>query len=194
MKSIFPLVLIAATVGLFFFEVKPIYSEVSDLRAQSAQYDQALAMSQELGSLRDKLSAKLDSFLQADLDRLGHFLPQQLDTVRIILDVDGIGVRNGIKLNDLKVATDASQSASAASAPAAPAGFTNPKATTGQFQTVTVSFNFDSTYAQGVNFLKDAEQSLRLLDGASVKIKPLEGKTAGLYSFDVSFKTYWVNR
>ncbi|HLP43965.1 MAG TPA: hypothetical protein VK145_01685, partial [Candidatus Nanoarchaeia archaeon] len=105
MKSLLPIILAVAAIGLFFFQVKPIYSEVSALRAQGKEYDEALEMAKELDTLRDDLSKKLDSFSDADLNRLDRFLPRKLDTVRIVLDIDGIGIRNGLNLSDIKVAT-----------------------------------------------------------------------------------------
>ncbi len=187
MKSIFPLILIVAVIGLFFFEVKPLYSEVSVLRAESAEYDHALDMAEELGTIRGELTKKLESFSKADLDRLNHFLPQQLDTVRIILDMDGIGIRNGIKLNDIKVANagavKTTETAKVQGAKAGGAGY----------QTVDVSFDFSAPYPQAIDFIKDVEQSLRLFDSSSVNISP-SSKGGSIYNFKMNIHTYWINR
>ncbi len=189
MKSLVPIILIIAAVGLFFFEVKPFYSEVQTLRAEGVEYDHALEMAAELGTLRDKLETKLESFSQADLNRLNHFLPQQLDTVRIIFDIDGIGIQNGLKVNNVKVTTEGNtspkvdvekvQSRTAAALPT--------------YQTVNVSFDFNAPYLQGVAFIKDLEKSLRLFDSVKVDITPPDQKSS-LYTFKMDIKTYWINR
>lgn len=182
MKSLLPIILAVAAVGLFFFQVKPLYNEVSVLRAQEQEYDEALEMAKELDTLRGDLSKKLDSFSGADLNRLDRFLPRKLDTVRIVLDIDGIGVRNGLNLSDISVSTQ-ERTASAA--------VPERNAKLNAYEMVGVSFGFTAPYAQGVTFIKDLERSLRLLDSASVKVKP-NAKSG--YDFDMSLKTYWINR
>lgn len=182
MKSIFPLVLIVAAIGLLYFEVRPMYNEVQVLRAESADFTHALELAQELGTLRNQLEDKLESFSQNDLKRLDHFLPQQLDTVRIILDIDGIGVRNGIELNQIQVAAATAPTKSDPKAPKVTA-----------HQAVDVSFDFKATYPQAIALIKDLEQSLRLLDSMSVDVKP-EKEGSPLYIFNVKLKTYWINR
>lgn len=189
MKSLVPIILIIATVGLFFFEVKPFYSEVQMLRTEGMEYDHALEMAAELGALRSKLETKLESFSQADLNRLNHFLPQQLDTVRIIFDIDGIGVRNGLKVSNIKA------SAEAASPKIDPEKIQGRTATAAgpTYQTVNVSFDFKAPYSQGVSFIRDLEKSLRLIDSVKVDITPPEPQSS-LYTFKMEVRTHWINR
>lgn len=184
MKSLMPIILIIAAVGLFFMKVNPLYSEVSALRAESKQYDEALDIAKELEQLRSELSTKLESFSQSDLARLDHFLPRRLDTVRIILDLDGIASRYGIKLDGLAV-TDAT-----------PKGGNNPnnaEAKSIQSNVVTVTFNFKATYAQATQFIRDTEKSLRLFDGVNVSVKSIPDNPSQ-YDFNMTLNTYWINR
>jgi Tfp pilus assembly protein PilO len=180
MKSIVPIILIVLAAGFFFFWVKPLYSEVSQLRAASAEYDNALVLAKELETLRGDLARKLSSFPKSDLARLDHFLPRQLDTVRIILDVDSIGIRNGLKLENLKVLNDTPKA-------------TDPKNAKNGYETVDVGFGFTASYANGISFMKDLEKSLRLLDAGNVAIKA-SAKSSSLYDFTMVMHTYWLNR
>lgn len=180
MKGILPLVFIAIALGLFFFQVSPQYAVVKELRVESKQYDEALRIAQELKQLQSELAQKLSSFSVTDLDKLEKFLPERLDSVRIIFDIDGIASKHNIRINDPKVSES----------PASRGVVNTVKQT---YSTVNVSFNFNSTYPEAVIFLKDVERSLRLFDSVAVSIKPAEKKSVGgPYSFAVVLNTYWI--
>lgn len=182
MKSLFPIILIIVAAGLFFFQINPLYSEVKLLRAESDQYNEALRTAKELEEIRSALSDKLESFPAADLGRLDHFLPRRLDTVRIILDLDGIAARNGVRIEGMTVAE------------------TSEKASSGvpgsSYSTIDVGFSFSATYPQGVLFIEDLQRSLRLIDVTGLTVRP-STKTAVssvFYDFNLDLQTYWINR
>lgn len=179
MKSLTALILIAISIGLFFFQINPSYSEVKVLRAQAGQYDDALQVADELKKIRGELATKLASFTPEELANLEHFMPQQLDTVRIILDVDGIASAHNIQLKDIK-ASDVGKPVSAGAQ--------------SSYNTTAVTFSFTSQYNNAEVFIHDVEQSLRLLDVSSVSIKPSTGSNAGAYDFSITLNTYWIPR
>lgn len=184
MKNLLPIILIIVSIGLFFFQVKPLLSEVQTLRADSIEYDRALEIADQLQILRTELNTKRDSFTKADKERLDHFLPDRLDTVRIILDVDAIGIRNGVRLKDIKVEAKETGGNKATTAGAA---------SRSGYETVTVSFNFTGTYAEGTNVIREIERSLRLLDATHVIVRP-SGEVKGQYEFVASLSTYWLRK
>ncbi len=182
MKSFLPIILIIIAVGLFFFQIKPLYSEVKGLRAEAKQYDEALKMADELKEIRVDLAHTLAGFPKADLERLDHFLPRRLDTVRIILDVNSIGLRNGVRLNGMKV-----------SVPSLETGKVSAGQSGSNYSTIDISFSFSATYVQGVQFIQDLQRSLRLLDSTSLSVKPSPNNPV-FYDFDMTLQTYWINR
>ncbi len=181
MKALLPIILILVAVGLFFLQINPKYAEIKTLKAEGQQYDEALKMADELKVLRGELATKLESFSASDLERLDHFMPQRLDTVRTILDVDAIATRDSIRLKDLTI-TDS-----------APAKEGAGKTSSTQYNTTSFGFTFDATYSQAMRFLQDIQTSLRLLDPQSLAITPA-GDNSGLYKFTMKLNTYWVNR
>lgn len=188
MKGFLPIIFIIVAIGLFFFQINPTYSEIKTLRAESAQYDEALEIASQLKELRATLAQNLAKFSPMDLEKLDKFLPQRLDTVRIILDVDGIAKKYNLQVKDIKTADNSQKQAIAGGT-----GTPNP------YNTVSMSFKFNGTYSQAVLFLKDLEQSLRLLDSFTVAIMPADpnkdGKPQfGQYEFGVTLNTYWINR
>ncbi len=190
MKSLLPIILIIAAIGVFFIKVNPLFSEVKQLRVESKEYDEALAMAEELEQIRGDLAKTLEGFSPNDLERLEHFLPRSLDTVRIILDVDGIADKNSIRLNDLKVTDPTPVSAQRPTAARVGAATTAVK---GGHNTVGVSFGFNSTYSQGLRFVQDLQKSLRLLDTVSLTVRPAQDSKTN-YDFQMTMQTYWINR
>lgn len=182
MKAFLPVVLILISIGLFFFQINPLFSDVKQLQAESRAYDDAIKNARELEEIRSNLSAKLASFSKSDLDRLDHFLPRRLDTVRIILDIDGIATRNGLRIEGMNV-SDTS-------------GSKNINMPAIAYNTAGVSFNFSGTYIQGVRFMQDLQRSLRLFDIVELTVKP-SSKTSvssALYDFKVILQGYWLNK
>jgi Tfp pilus assembly protein PilO len=191
MKAFTPVILIIVAFGLFFFQVTGLYADVKQLRAESAEYDVAIEKARELETVRAQLAKTLESFSPTDLERLDHFLPKNLDTVRIILDVDGIADKNGVRLNGLKVGEPVVAQKAAPKGAAATAGNVGSGKVT--HSAVDVTFNFTATYPKGVSFIQDLQRSLRLLDVVSLKINPSQ-EASGTYNFDVKLQTYWLSR
>lgn len=182
MKAITAIILVVISVALFFFQVNPMYADVKILRAESEQYDQALQIAQELEVIRGELATKLSSFSASELQRLEVFMPQRLDTVRVILDVNGIADNNDIEIKDIRTADSAKTGPGPASAqPQSP------------YNTTSVSFSFTTTYAGGERFIADLERSLRLIDIVAVNVKPSASRP-GSYDFGMTLNTYWVGK
>lgn len=179
MKALTAIILIAASIGLFFFQINPNYSDVKVLRAQSGQYDHALDVAEELKKIRGELATKLASFSEEELVSLEHFMPEQLDTVRIILDIDGIASMHNIQLKEIKTSEGVKPAPGAANQPQT------------IYSTTAVSFSFTTAYNNAQLFIRDLERSLRLVDVSSVSIKPTAGKGGG-YDFSMTLNTYWV--
>jgi len=90
MRNITAIILILASIGLFFGYIDGTYSDVKELRIEQADYDRALSNSKELQAERDKLLAKFNNIGTVDLDKLNKLLPDNIDNVRLVIDVDNI--------------------------------------------------------------------------------------------------------
>ncbi|MEK7185648.1 MAG: hypothetical protein AAB726_03430 [Patescibacteria group bacterium] len=174
MKNLTPIILIVVAIGLFFWQVQPLYGVVQDLRAQSADYDEALDVASELEQVRGDLANKLASFSPEDLDKLEKFLPSYMDNIRTVIDVNGVAAKYNIALKNLKTSE-------------ASAGSGSSKV----YSAASIGFDFSTSYTNAVNFLRDLETSLRLMDVRSLSVKPsAAGKTG--YDFSITLNTYWI--
>ncbi len=179
MKNPTNFILILLSVGLFYAFTSPQYEEAQNLKARVAGYNNVLENISQIAETRDKLLVNFEAIPKTQIERLNKILPDNVDTVRLALDLDGIAGRYGITLKDVQVETKSDPNAvlpvvSDQSLP---------------YEKVTVSFSFISTYPNFVRMLTDLEKSLRIMDVKTVSFKALD---TGLYEHRLSVETYWL--
>lgn len=180
-QVLLPVVFVAAALGLFFGYVDPTYQKVKDLQAEEARFDEALDRSRELAEIKDQLLARYNSFSSNDLERLQKLLPDNIDNVRLVLDLDGIAQTHNMFIRNVIVSTDKARSGQTSNTLGSDP---NPA------RSVALSFSVTATYEDFIDFVKDLESSLRLVDSASVMFTPQEGNN--LYTYQISLNTYWL--
>ena len=77
------LILVGAAIGLFVLFTNPTYQTIKDLQVQNNSYDDALNKAKELHTVRDGLITKRNAFPPADIDKLQHILPDNVDNIRL---------------------------------------------------------------------------------------------------------------
>lgn len=173
-------VLITLTIvalGLFFGYIDPAYQNIKELRSEEKVYDEALNQSRELQRIRDSLLSQYNTFSQQDLDRLEKLLPDHVDNVRLILDIDSIASKYNMRTRSVIVSG------------------TNPEgsnvigANQSDVDSVILSFSVAATYENFIRFIKDLELSLRIVDLVGLSFSATEGEA---FDFNVSIKTYWL--
>lgn len=178
MRTLLPILFIVIAAGIFFGFIDPSYTRVKELRAEEAQFDQALTRSKELQEVRDQLLSRYNTFSQSDLNRLESMLPDNVDNVRLVLDFDSIASRYGMRLRNIALDTGDNR---------AQRGQVG--ASDSPFQSVVVSFAVTGDYNAFRAFLEDLEQSLRLVDVTGVAFG---SSPSGIYDYSISLKTYWL--
>jgi Tfp pilus assembly protein PilO len=176
MSNIISIILILASVGLFFGYVDPTYAVIREQRAEKADYDRALNNSKQLQAERDKLLEKFNNMDKADLDDIQKLLPDNIDNVRLIIDIDEIAKTYGMRIRNFKA--DATDQADTIGASNSPNG------------TLTLSFSTTAPYQTFLAFMRDLEDSLRLIDVTSIEFASSE--SGELYDYKVTVKTYWL--
>ncbi|MCC2630594.1 MAG: hypothetical protein K0S38_403 [Candidatus Paceibacter sp.] len=177
MKLFTPFILLAAAIGLLLLFVRPQYNEIQTIKAQIEEYDYAIGQAQMMVKQKDQLLTKRNSFKATDLERLNKFLPDSVDNIRWIIDINDRATQLGSKIDTIKVNEDTTKAASL-----------GPDQSV--YGNVTVSFNTSMSYENFQKFLIDMERSLRLIDVSSIKFKP--GTDASKYDFAVTLRTYWL--
>ncbi len=180
-KNVTALILIVLAVGIYFTFTSGKIDELKEIRAVNAEYQKAIDNSANLIKVRDEVLKNYNSLTDLDKDRLNKIVPNNVDNVRLIIDVkDDIAARHGLFLKNIKT-----------SSPAAPAGGGVANDPANQYGMVTLSFSVTSSYEKFVDFLKDLEASLRIMDVSKLSLKTND---VGTYDFDVEVKTYWLRQ
>lgn len=178
MRALLPILFVVIAGGIFFGSIDPSYDRIQGLRAEEATFDQALNRSKELQQVRDQLLSRYNTFSQSDLDRLEKMLPDNVDNVRLVLDLDSIAARYGMRIRN--IALEATETRSQRG---------QVGSSDSDYQSVVLSFSVAGEYDAFRSFLEDLEQSLRLVDVTSVAFS---ATPSGLYDYSVGVKTYWL--
>lgn len=181
MKALLPILFVVIAGGIFFGFINPTYVEIQTLRAEEATYDGALSKSRELQSVRDQLLARYNTFPTDDLMRLTKLVPDTIDNVRLILDLDGIASGYGMHVRSVSLNANASQASRTAAGEIGPGD--------ARHDYVTLSFSVNGTYDTFRAFLADLESSLRLVDIDSLSFS---STPTGIYEYAIGIKTYWL--
>jgi len=187
MSNIISLILILASAGLFFGYIDPLYSgahdpntpvqdlSIKELMEKRKEYDTALHNSKELQSEKQKKLDKYNSVPESDRKKLEKLIPDHIDNVRLIIDIDEMAADHGMKIRNFKTSTDEKKDTVGADSQV--------------YGTLTLSFSTSATYTTFLAFLRDLERSLRLIDITSVSFAAGEGT---IYDYNVTVKTYWL--
>lgn len=189
MKLIFPLILILASVGIFIGYTNKAYKEVSALRTEQAAYDEALLNSKKLLDVRQELVDKYNALLPEDKDRLMKLMPDNVDNIRLIIDIQKIASQYGMLPKDIHFDKDQGKTATnTITATASPEEIALAHKDYGTFD---LDFSVTGTYANFLNFTRDLEKSLRIIDIESVSFAIGDvGTTTYKYVFKI--RTYWL--
>ncbi len=178
MKSLIPIILLLASVGIFVLFTNKEYQTIKGLQADIASYDKALGKSNEVLKKRAELQAKYAQFARSDLDSLKKLLPDNVDNVQLILDINGITRKHNMSISKIKVNDD---SGTEKNTPIGP--------DTKPYSSMLVSFRTKASHEDFMAFIKDLEQGLRLVDITSLSFKA-DPKNQNEYA--VTVRTYWL--
>ncbi|MES2315609.1 MAG: hypothetical protein V4486_02635 [Patescibacteria group bacterium] len=190
-RFILPTILVAITIALFFTFTQRFYGDITTLRAEQASYNEALDNSKALQSERDKLTQKYNNIGVDNLDKLKKLLPENVDNIRLILEIEKIGMPYGMILKDVKYNT-ATASADA-QANQIQGGYIATEVK--DYGTWDLEFSTAGTYSNLLNFINDLEHNLRIVDISSIDFSSDAGagsKDTGVYTYKFKIKTYWL--
>lgn len=201
MRFIMPIILAGIAISVFFTFTNPIYNDISTLRAQVASYNDALDNSKMLENERDKLTAKYNTIDPNNLTKLQKLLPGSVDNIRLILEIEQIASPYGMTLKDVKynaTDTNAATNTPAASATVQRSGVAGlvPK----DYGVFDLEFSTSGTYNNFINFIKDLESNLRIVDISSILFSSdttsaganLKTISPEIYKYNFRIKTYWL--
>lgn len=192
-RILIPIIIIATTITGIFLFVNPLYTEIKVIKSELSAYDEALNNSKQLETERDKLVNKYKSITPDNLKKLDKLLPDGVDNIILILEIEKIALAYGMELNDIRYDT-----------------FTKVKATDTTNTTTNVvkptvednkaygswdlEFSTEGSYDDYISFLHDLENNLRLVDISSVHFSSTSTKkdSIDIYKYSFKIRTYWL--
>ncbi len=179
MRVIFPALLILAAIGIFIGYSNPLYQEIKVKQARLDTLTEANKKATQLRAAREALTEERNQISQEDINRLQKMLPDGVENVRLVIDIDNIArqirpdmsVRNprinqGSTDKETKVGPDANR-----------------------YGTISMSFTVTASYEEFQRFLADLEKSLRIVDVTSLSFG---ASKENIYDFNVTVQTYWL--
>ncbi len=169
-----------------------MYKEIINTRTQIVSYNEALNNSKSLENERDKLTKKYNSIDPVNLEKLSKLLPDSVDNIRLILEIEKLALPYGMVLKDVRYDTVSGNKAKNV----IPGGVST---AVGQknYGTWELEFSIQGTYFNFISFIKDLENNLRIVDMVSVdfssNVAPgLNPTFSESYKYNIKIKTYWL--
>lgn len=181
-SRILPLLALLVAAVIFFMYVNPTWSgPIATARVSIASDNEALAAASQYAEQQNDLATARNAISLTDLSRLSTFLPDSVDNVGLILDINALAAHSGLSLSNIDVTTDVSNSSG--SSGALPGAGMNPVGS------IDLSLSAVGTYAALQNFLQGVERSRRLLDVRELSVR---GSDTGVYNYQMSLRLYWL--
>ena len=150
---------------------------VLNLQKENVDYEKALNNTTAIREKRNALTAEKGRIDLDSLSRLEKLLPDNVDNIKLVIDMNQIAQNHALVLKNIKLDTDTKSDSDKL-------GVDNNK-----YGTVGLSFSVNSSYDNFQNFLTDLERSLRLVEITELSVM---GNDTGIYDFSVGLKTYWL--
>lgn len=178
MRSIIAIIMIIASVAGIIAYIVPQYNTIQEAREELAEYDVALDNATKLQAEREKLLTRFNEFSNEDVEALEKLLPDNIDNVKLIIELDALAARYGMAIQNVNVIDEVNQQQGGATEQSRPYG------------TVDLEFSIAGPYDRFVSFIEDVETSLRLIDVYDIVFQtPV---TSNNYEYRVKIRTYWL--
>ncbi len=190
-SRVLPALALIFSVGIFFTYVKPTWSgPLKETKVAIANDEQALAAADEYKAKQNALASARNAIDQENLNRLSVFLPDSVDNVGLILDINALAARSGLSLANIDVVTnDSTGSGNKGTESSVQSSGTLQVARANPVGSVDMSLSAIGTYSALQTFLVGIEKSARVLDVRDITVK---GSDTGVYNYQMTVRLYWL--
>jgi Tfp pilus assembly protein PilO len=179
-----PFLALILSLGIFFAYINPTWTgPIATAKAAIASDNASLAAASQYNAQASQLATEEAAINPTDLTDLSNMLPDSVDNVGMILDINALAARSGLLLSNINVTQNSSSNSSSPSA-ANPSGSTAD--TVGSVQ---LSLSAVGSYEAFQQFLTGIESSQRLLNVQSINVA---GSNTGVYTYQVTMNLYWL--
>lgn len=198
MKFLTPTLLILVAIGVFFTVVEPLRADVSQLKSDIDTYNVALDNSTFLQKTERKLFDDFNSIKPADKDRIEHFLPNTVNNIKFILEVERLANQYSMPIKNIKFETPAPAVNATTQADKGKVMISGDGSAPSNYGKFAISFDVDGNYESFNLFLRDLEHNLRIVNVKSIAFAvPQEsdhtsGVDIGIMTYSLKVEIYWL--
>jgi Tfp pilus assembly protein PilO len=186
MNLLIPIILIAISVGAFFAFIDPEYKKVQALGNIDKEFRSKIKQGEEIREKKRVITKEYeDNVSKDDLDRLKKMLPDNMNNVELIVDIDRIAKQDKIRIGEISLLRNSDQKKEVTTA----IRIVEAK----NYESVNLSFSFITNYDNFKSFVDKIRKSLRLLDIVSVNFSKNQQGRDGItnsFKFDLVVRSY----
>ncbi len=197
MKSLRPIILILVSIGIFLFLIDPQYKEIQKINDEIEENNKTLEIANKLKAKKEDLNTRFNQISQAEKEELVKLLPDTVDNVRLIIDINNIASQFGIVIRNINIVTHESEPSGTKTVVSQSSNFEGvlkdeaiKYVDTSKIGVISFSFSVSAKYEVFLQFLKQLEESLRIVDIRNIEISP--GSGGVFYDYSVTLDTYWL--
>lgn len=188
MTRLLPILAIALAAGVFFGYVHPTYvNKIVALQTEIKNDNDALAGAKAFTNKEAALALEENQIPPEQLARLAQFLPDGVDNVQLILDLDALAARSGVQLSGFNV-RESSQEQNAASSTSF--SVLSQSSAGNATNSLDLSVTATGSYSAFRSFLAGVELSLRPLDVTEASVTD---SATGIYTYTMNIRLYWLH-
>ncbi len=184
-SRILPIFALMLALAGFLLYVSPAWSgPIQEAKSTIANNKRILAAAEEFEKRKNDLAAARNEIDPENLKRLEILLPDSVNNVGLILDLNALAARSGISLSNIDIQSTSDQSGGAGAYDAS-LGAARPD----PVSSVDLSVTAVGTYPALQAFLSGIEKSARLLDVNDLTVR---GSETGVYTYQMVVRLYWL--
>ncbi|MBI2507270.1 MAG: type 4a pilus biogenesis protein PilO [Candidatus Niyogibacteria bacterium] len=164
MRLFISIILLLASLAVVFWWGGALWSDVQAFKAEKNAYESVLLRLNALRKTRDTLLSSYNSIPAEDLKRIKNFLPENLNSGLLVVQMSNLAGSNGLLLKNINISPLEEKTAA-----------------------TTLTLSLSGSYRDFVGFLKSLEKSLRLIDVFRLSFSA--GKE-NFYDFNLEAKSY----
>ena len=103
-SNVLPVLAFLVAIGIFFGFVQPTWSgSIAATKEAIANDDLALIAAREYTAQQNELASARNAIDPGNLERIASFLPDSVDNVQLILNLNALAARSGLSLSNVDV-------------------------------------------------------------------------------------------
>lgn len=198
MNLTIPVILILVSIGIFFTFIDPKYESIQGKISEKNKYIIKEQNLETIRKARNDLTKQYNKILPDDILNLEKLLPNHMDNVELIVDMDRIAKKDNIRISEISIANNNGGGNSGDDSKIKVDGEEN-------YNSVDLSFSFITSYSKFKMLLSKIRRSLRLVDIVSVQFENAANKnrqsnseitslSGDNYKFSVVIRAYWLKK